>query len=151
MRRNKVGRSGTGILFLRRWRRGCDPSIGECSERILPRTGYWNAAQQMFRLPARTPTAYCPISTAYQAVRNVAAARVLTGGRKAIFLLIYDANNPYFRPTGEWPGWPAVLASTLPETDSFVFRAVTWQKLISLLPLDDEAVRWARDKHQLSA
>jgi hypothetical protein len=127
-----------------------DPSIGECSKRILERRSYWNTAREIFQLAPRMPTAYCPISTAYQAVRNVAAARFLARGRKAVFLLIYDANNPYFRPTGEWPGWPGVLASTLAETDSFVFRAVAWQKVIGILPLDEQTTHWARDKHQLS-
>lgn len=127
-----------------------DPSIGECSPRILRRSHYWAAAKQVFGLPGRVPPAYCPISTAYQAVRNVAAARVLAGGRRAVFLLIYDANNPYFRATGEWPGWPAVLTETLLEDDRFRFRAIAWQDFIRALPLDEQTKTWAREKHQLN-
>lgn len=126
-----------------------DPSIAECSKRILEREAYWEAAREVFQLPLRSPAAYCPISTAYQAVRNVAAARVLARGRKAVFLLIYDRNNPYFAPTGEWPGWPTVLTSTIGEGAGVSFRAISWQELVRVLPLDAAAHRWAREKHHL--
>ena len=42
---------------------------------------------------------YCPISTSYRAVRYVAAAKALAGNRPrgAVFALVYDDRNPYFR------------------------------------------------------
>lgn len=126
-----------------------DPTIGECTERILRRQGYWDAAREIFGLPALEARTYCPISTSYQAIRNVAAARALAGQRKCAFLLIYDDNNPYFRQCGEWPGWPALLRETLSKRDGFLFRTVSWQELVTMLPLDEYVRAWARDKHRL--
>jgi hypothetical protein len=126
-----------------------EPAIAECSERVLKREGYWQAAREIFDLPDRVPGSYCPISTAYQAIRNVAAARALAGGRRAVFALIFDERNPYFSTCGDWPGWPAVLAATLPDRTNFHFRAIAWQQLVKKLPLDENAGTWAREKHRL--
>lgn len=75
-----------------------------CSNRILERRAYWAVAREVLELPERVPGLPCPIAASYQAVRNVAAARVLARGRRAVFALFYDERNPYFRRTGEWPG-----------------------------------------------
>jgi hypothetical protein len=64
--------------------------------------------------------------------------------------LVYDGENPYFTATGAWPGWPAVLEHTLRgQDDAIRFRAVSWQELLPLLPVDDELREWARVKHRL--
>jgi hypothetical protein len=67
------------------------------------------------------------LSFTYQAVRNVAAAQALAQGyQDPVFGLIYDAENPYFRQTGAWPGWPAALTATLEETGARMkFRSVS--------------------------
>jgi hypothetical protein len=128
-----------------------DPLIAECSTRVLNRPRYWKAAANVFHLPPRMPGSYCPISTPYQAVRNVAAAQAIANGRKAVFLLIYDETNPYFHETGDWPGWPIVLGTSLEESETFAFRAVSWQKLVRTLPLDEQTKQWAQEKHRLTA
>ena len=80
----------------------------------------------------------------------MAAARALADGRQAVFALIYDENNPYFRQTGRWPGWPRVLEGALAEDyPDFRFRSVSWQALTPLLPMDDSARAWASEKHRL--
>ena len=67
-----------------------------------------------------------------------------------MFGLIYDAENPYFRQTGQWPGWPAALAATLEQTGGPVkFRSVSWQELVQVAPLDASAAAWASEKHGL--
>jgi hypothetical protein len=124
-----------------------DPTVGECSKRVLRRDEYWHVAREIFKLPPRLPPNYCPISTSYQAVRNVAAARVLAGQRKYAFVLIYDANNPYFKKCNEWPGWPVILEKTL---NDISFRSISWQQLISRLNPDGNIASWAREKHQLA-
>ena len=126
---------------------------GYCSERVLNRPRYWEAARDFFGLPPeRLPLLPCQIAPLYQVLRNVAAARQLAGVSRAFgFVLLYDESNPYFRPTGSWPGWPAVLRTHLESNKSprFCFRAIAWQKLITRLPLDVNIRRWARIKHRL--
>src|SRR5204863_8819647 len=87
-----------------------DPLRGRCSKRVIERERYWDAARDVYGLPDRSPPSPCPISAGYQAIRNAAAACAFAGDtRLAVFLLLYDEHNPYFRPTGRWPGWPALL------------------------------------------
>jgi hypothetical protein len=131
---------------------GCPPgapAIADCSERVLQRPAYWAAATDILGLSSRQPGEPCPVSLGYQAVRSVAAARHLaTGGRQAVFGLIYDAANPYFAGCGAWPGWPTVLSQSI-DPRAVAFRAVSWQELIRLLPLDDDCRSWLREKHRL--
>jgi hypothetical protein len=84
-------------------------------------------------------------------VRNVAAALALAGPQQtAVFALLYDAENPYFRGNGEWPGWPAVLHHTLDGVHpQLQFRTRSWRELVRGLPLDDAARAWASEKHGL--
>jgi hypothetical protein len=88
---------------------------------------------------------------AYQAIRNVAAARALAApGQKPVFALLYDERNPYFAGAGNWPGWPAALREALaPSEDRILFRSVSWQELGRELPVDDPVATWAREKHDL--
>lgn len=129
------------------------PPIADCSQRVLQRSLYWETARDVFFLPDRVPGKPCPISSGYQAVRNAAAARALSGPeRRAVFALVYDARNPYFSPTGAWPGWPELLARTLADAerlDLLSFRAISWQDLIGQLPLEASAREWAALKHGL--
>jgi hypothetical protein len=128
------------------------PEVADCAARVLARTRYWDAARDVFFLPERLPGEFCPLSTGYQAIRNVAAALALAGERKPIFVLLYDENNPYFRATNEWPGWPSVLQSTLTPADRsglLSFRAVSWQQLVPTLPLPTAVWQWAAEKHGL--
>lgn len=130
---------------------GGKPDNGQCSAKVLARTAYWDAAYGIFGLPARTVGQPCPLSFTYQAVRNVAAALALADdGQLAVFALIYDAENPYFAGCGAWAGWPAALRATLDGVyDKLCFRAVSWQELLPLAPLDDAARAWASEKHGL--
>jgi hypothetical protein len=120
------------------------PEVADCSRKVLDRPLYWRAAYDRFGRPDREPGRPCPLSLGYQAIRIVAAAQYLaTGWRRPVFALIYDAENPYFRPTGTWPGWPQVLAHTLGgREDRLRFRAVSWQEL-------DDFRCWLRVKHRL--
>src|SRR5205807_450566 len=118
----------------------------------LDRSAYWEAAREVFLLPDRVPGRSCPLSAGYQAVRNVAAARALSDGRQPVFVLLYDGENPYFRSTNAWPGWPEVLRATLhsaDEADVVKFRAVSWQEMAPKLPLSDSEKAWAQEKHGL--
>jgi hypothetical protein len=127
------------------------PELGECSDRILGRPAYWRAAKQFLGLPKRTEGRPCPIHVGYQAVRNAAAAAALAAGRRAIFGLIYDEDNPYFAGAGNWPGWPVILSAAVEEqADSAVnFASCSWQALVPQLPLRQPAMDWAREKHGL--
>lgn len=124
---------------------------GRCSARVLGRSAYWQAAERVFGLPTAGQDGRCPIAAGYQAVRNAAAATALAGGRDAAFGLIYDAENPYFRRTGDWPGWPEVLRTTVAEhgDGSVRFAACSWQELFAGLPLDRPTLAWAAEKHGL--
>lgn len=127
------------------------PLTGGCSDRVLGREAYWKTAYEVFHLPKREKGKPCPLSFTSQAVRNVAAALALAeDDRVPVFGLIYDAENPYFAGCGQWPGWPAALAATLDPDESRVrFGAVSWQELMSLLPLDPSTAAWASEKHGL--
>jgi hypothetical protein len=128
------------------------PKAGNsCASRVEVRSSYWQVAYRDFGLPpARIQSLFCPMSAAYQAIRNVAATRLLSGTKRAAFVLLYDETNPYFRQTGEWPGWPALLCSTLSaQTAGFTFKAVSWQSLISVLPIPADVREWAVEKHRL--
>jgi hypothetical protein len=130
-----------------------DPTVGECSKRVLDRKAYWSAADEVLGLPDRVPPRPCPISSSYQAVRNVAAARALAGERHAVFVLIYDEKNPYFGGCGQWPGWATVLEEAASKTSApdCCVRTVSWQALARLMPIDRAVAEWARDKHRLPA
>jgi hypothetical protein len=122
-----------------------------CASRVDARRGYWRTAYRDFSLPpARTRRSFCPMSVAYQPIRNVAATRLLCAGRRGVFVLLYDDANPYFRQTGAWPGWPALLSATLETTTSdFTFKAISWQSLMSVLPIPTDVREWAVEKHRL--
>jgi len=124
-----------------------------CAARVYDRAAYWTVAQEIFGLPAkRSPSLPCPISTVYQVVRNIAAVRHLAGNKRpAIFVLLFDARNPFFSRTGDWPGWPAILSSVLNDSEStqLFFRALAWQDLSPRLPLPPSVRAWAREKHCL--
>lgn len=124
---------------------------GHCASRVEARPAYWRIAFENFGLPAtRDPLRPCSLSFAYQAVRNVAAARVLSGTNPAVFVLLFDQNNPYFCQTGDWPGWPNLLRATLGNNNAaLAFKAVSWQRLISRLPLSQRVRDWACEKHGL--
>jgi hypothetical protein len=132
---------------------GVGPLAGDrCSRRVEQRRPYWEAAADLFGLPGRGPDAPCPISPVYETVRQAAALRALAGpDRPAVLALLYDAANPYFARTGEWPGWPALLDQAVAGADPqrFRFVSVSWQELVPALPLDAEARAWAADKHGL--
>jgi hypothetical protein len=143
----KRGEDGMG-------RCSCAPGaakVANCSQKVLDRPLYWQAAYDLFGMPDRGPGKPCPVSLGYQAIRSVAAARYLaTGHRAPVFALVYDAENPYFGGAGAWPGWPRVLEHTLRgQDDQIRFRAISWRELLPLLPIDDGLREWARDKHRL--
>ena len=132
-------------------RAGGDSAEGRCRAAVLKeRPLYWATAKDVFFLPDRVDGKPCPLSAVYQAVRNVAAANALRPpDGLGVFGLIYDADNPYFKTCGEWPGWPAVLAEALDGHEKLRFRSTSWQQLIELMPLDDDIRAWAREKHGL--
>jgi hypothetical protein len=128
-------------------------AVANCAARVLQRSAYWDVAREVFSLPDREPGQSCPISAGYQAIRNAAAAINLAGGRQGVFVLLFDASNPYFRRTNDWPGWPEVLRETLHTADAnslLKFRAVAWQELLPELPLPEEILNWAAEKHGLA-
>jgi hypothetical protein len=66
--------------------------------------------------------------------------------------LIFDANNPYFAGRGNWPGWPHMISEAVSanaDPERFRFRAISWQDLLPLLPLDESTKEWALEKHGL--
>jgi hypothetical protein len=133
---------------------GVGPLAGErCSRRVEQRDAYWEAAEAVLGLGAREPGAPCSISPVYEAVRHAAALRALAGpDRLAVLALLYDADNPYFAATGDWPGWPALLGGAVhasADPERFRFAAVSWQQLVPELPLDARTRAWAADKHGL--
>jgi hypothetical protein len=130
---------------------GVGPNAGEhCARRVEERDAYWEAAEDLLGLPAREPGAPCPISPVYETVRHVAALRALAGDRPAVLAQIYDADNPYFAATGEWPGWPTLLDKAIASAEEVRFVAISWQELVPLLPLDEPTQEWAVEKHGLA-
>lgn len=126
--------------------------VANCKQRVLDRPLYWKTAHEIFFLPDRADGKPCPISAGYQTIRNAAAAIALAGGRRPVFVLIYDDRNPYFRQTNSWAGWPEVLRSTLHMADTnnlLNFRAISWQQLVPAMPLPAPVAQWAAEKHQL--
>jgi hypothetical protein len=133
---------------------GVGPGPGEhCSRRVESRAPYWEAAGAVIGAPERPEGAPCPISSLYEVIRHAAALRTLAGpDRAAVLLLLYDAQNPYFASTDEWPGWPDLLdeaISAVADPDDFRFVALSWQELVPSLPLDEPTRTWAADKHGL--
>jgi Restriction Endonuclease associating with ARP len=130
---------------------GVGPNAGEqCARRVEERATYWEAAEDVLGLPARAAGAPCPISPVYETVRHAAALHALAGDRPAVLAQIYDADNPYFAETGDWPGWPALLDEATEPAEGFRFVAISWQELVPLLPLDEPTQEWAAKKHGLA-
>jgi hypothetical protein len=124
---------------------------GDCSKAVRSRP-YWRVARDHFGWDGPHPPDPCPLSLAYQAVRNVAAAVALAGpNRRAVWLLLYDAENPYFSGAGEWPGWAPALKTTLSDSNRFQFRAASSQQLLRSLPLAETVTAWAAEKHGLAS
>lgn len=129
---------------------GVGPLAGDrCSPRVEQRDTYWEAAADILGLDPREPDAPCPISPVYEMVRHAAALRALAGDRPAVLALLYDAGNPYFAATGDWPGWPALVDQAVDVRERFRFTAISWQELVPVLPLDEQTRAWAADKHGL--
>jgi hypothetical protein len=126
---------------------------GDCRPGIYGCQKYWDTAKELFQLEKHTdPSEPCQLRCVYQAVRNVAAALALAGTERAgVFVLVYNADNPYFVGHGDWPGWATVLAHTLTDIrPQLHFRAVSWQRLIGQLPIDPVTRAWAAEKHGLA-
>jgi len=132
-----------------------NPGVGgACADRVIAREKYWQTAHEVFGLPSeRLASRGCPISSSYQSIRMAAACRAIAGKhRQAIFVLLFDARNPYFRRTGAWPGWPTVLHQSMgsnQEHPQFSFKAISWQDLIPRIPLSPRVREWALEKHRL--
>lgn len=120
-----------------------------CSPRILDRPAYWSTASAVLGLPERVAGRLCPIAPSYQAVRNFAAVQALANGRRAVFALFFDDRNPYFRECDAWPGWPALLSSSVSSTASVSFRSCSWQRLLESGAVPPDVVEWACSKHAL--
>lgn len=130
---------------------GVGPLEGErCSRTIERREAYWEAATDVLGLGARELGAPCPISPVFDVVRHAAALCALARGKRpAALALVYDADNPYYAVSGEWPGWAALLADAIARGDELHFTAISWQELVPRLPLDEPTREWAADKHGL--
>lgn len=134
---------------------------GDCTHSIRHERPYWAYARDYFGLDGPPPVGgvaapgFCGLSWTYQAVRNVAAAvrlAEINGKSRAVWVLLYDDNNPAFIGSGDWPGWPALLAETLaPAAPRLTFAAVSWQEVLRRVPLDPAVELWAREKHGLVA
>jgi hypothetical protein len=129
----------------------CPASGAQCSTVISKDRAhtYGRCAVEEFGFEMSRRSENCPLGTAYQGVRNVAAARAIAGDRRAVFCLVYDERNPYFCATGSWPGWPSVLRTSLSRSPNVAFTAASWQTLARTLPLDDATLRWSGCKHDL--
>jgi hypothetical protein len=124
---------------------------GECSAAVLARP-YWSVADEQLGWSRTSEPRPCPVSLAYQAVRNVAAALALAGHeRMGGFGLVYDDRNPYFAGAGEWPGWAGVLDAALANAPDVLFAAVSWQRLLAVAPVPEPVRQWAAEKHGLVA
>lgn len=123
-----------------------------CKPDVLGRTAYWRVARDHFGLPERLAGIPCPIALSYQAIRNVAALEALRGDRQGVLVVVYDLENPYFRPTGAWQGWPSMLSYTLgsPTSENIGFNAVSWQELVPLLLEDPRHREWASALHGIT-
>jgi hypothetical protein len=130
-----------------------DPAeTGGCSPEVRGRARYWAAAHDVLGLPERVDGQACPIAAAYQGVRNAAAAEALAEGRTSAFVLFFDERNPYFVPTGLWPGWPSYLEALFDAGNRAVeFRSCSWQRLLASGAVPDSVVKWVRVKHGLEA
>jgi hypothetical protein len=122
---------------------------GGCSSRIRERPLYYTAAEDVLGLPPLEDGRNCPIAAPYQAVRNIAAARELAAKRKPVFALFFDARNPYFTQTGEWPGWPEAMATLSGHQEKVAVRACSWQRLLASGAVPADVVEWAAQKHGL--
>jgi hypothetical protein len=122
-------------------------SHGICSERVLERP-YWHVASTALGLYRDQESGCCPLSLAYQPVRNIAAASAIAGSRGAVFLLLYDARNPYFTGARDWPGWVTALES-LAARSPVPFRALSWQELLGRVDVGASVRNWAHNKHGL--
>jgi hypothetical protein len=118
---------------------------GVCSPRVLERP-YWEVAEREMGLTRDTNS--CQLGLAYQAVRNVAAARAIAGSRKSTFLLLYDARNPYFAGAGSWPGWVTMLSSLMSGSTT-TFASLAWQEIVEAARVGESVRGWAREKHGL--
>lgn len=132
----------------------CPHDGAVCNAKRSSRPRYWASAKENFGLPDhRVAGQPCPLHVGYQAIRNAAAARAIAGqDRLAVFVLLYDELNPYFRPTGTWPGWSAVLTEQVganADSEIFAFRPLSWQQLAPQLPLDPATRSWASQLHRL--
>jgi hypothetical protein len=127
------------------------PSEGSCTDVIHGRK-YWAAATQL-GWDHRSTGGRCLVRTAYQPIRNLAAAMALAPpGVLPCFALFYDERNPYFAGTGSWPGWAWIIESASQRAaDEIVFAPVSWQRLLACAPLHDSVVEWAEEKHGLRA
>jgi hypothetical protein len=122
---------------------------GGCSSRIRERPLYYTAAEEVLGLPPREDGRNCPIAAPYQAVRNIAAARELAADRRPVFALFFDARNPYFAQTGEWPGWPEAMTTLAGHQEEVAVRTCSWQRLLRSGAVPPDVVEWAADKHGL--
>jgi hypothetical protein len=96
------------------------------------------------------PSNACSLRLAYQAVRNLAAARAIGDQRDASFVVAYDERNPYFTGAGQWPGWVAVL-KRLTEWSRIPVHFLSWQQLLSAVGQDRDVASWAGEKHGLQS
>lgn len=127
-------------------------ACGGCLPRVRARSAYWDASEACLGLDSAS--APCALGAAYQAVRVIAAARELAreGKRHAIAGLLYDARNPVFAGTDEWPGWARVLENLAAcGTGDVTVVTCSWQQLTAHLPSDPELADWLEDKHSVRA
>jgi hypothetical protein len=120
-------------------------STGQCSSKVMDRP-YWEVARDELGLEGPRHGVSCQLGFAYQAVRNVAAARALADGRQAIFILLHDARNPYFTRVGAWPGWPMLLSDAL-ASSAITFYPLAWQRLVAHDAIPTDVRIWATEKH----
>jgi hypothetical protein len=63
---------------------------------------------------------------------------------------VYDARNPYFSGSSDWPGWVAVLEAASVRR-STTFAAISWQRLLARGHLSEGVVEWVRERHRMCA
>jgi hypothetical protein len=104
---------------------------------------YWNAVVEHWGLPEEPPDlpVTCPLDATYQAVHNLARTSELNP--QAVWLLLYDERNPYFRGGDGHPGLVRLLRSLGTKR----WAPISWQELIAASP--DRVRNRLRDLEEL--
>ena len=119
---------------------------GICSSRIYERP-YWQVAK--CELGLRELEGTCPLSVAYQPVRNIAAAAAIAGAVASPCLRCsMTSATPTSAVQARGRDRGDVLDG-LTQRASVRFEALSWQQLLGRIDVSDSLLAWAHEKHGL--